>query len=185
MHEPATIGRGGRATLRDPACRSGSLAGGLALGVGIAAALTVAAWTVLGAAPVAPRDVALVIPTGRPRGSRPARRAGCPPELRLTEGDRLVIVNQDVEPHVIGGWQVSPGATFTVVADGPASSACSPARSTRRAAWGSSSGARPSPALGVLLTLLVGVPVGLLLAVGWTAMRSLDPEPAPDPTRAR
>ena len=36
-------------------------------------------------------------------------------------------------------------------------------------------GARPSPALGVLLTLLIGIPVGLLLAVGWTALRALDP----------
>jgi hypothetical protein len=44
-------------------------------------------------------------------------------------------------------------------------------------------GARPSPALGVLVTLLIGVPVGLLLAVGWTAMRALDgPEPPATPT---
>jgi hypothetical protein len=166
---------GWRATLRDGLSWR-AIAGGLVLGVGLAAALTLAAWTVLGAAPVAPRDVALVIPAGTAARVAAGEASGLPLELRLTEGDRLVITNQDVQPHVIGGWRVAPGATLTVIADAPASSlfACSIHPSGQ---LGFVVGARPSPALGVLLTLLIGVPVGLLLAVGWTAMRALDPGP--------
>ena len=76
---------------------------------------------------------------------------------------------------MIGGWQVAPGATFTVIADGPANSlfACTIHPSGN---LGFVVGARPSPALAVLLTLLVGIPVGLLLAVGWAAMRGAGPD---------
>lgn len=154
-----------------------ALAGGLVLGLGLAAALTMAAWSVLGATPIAPRDVALVIPAGTADRVAAGEASGLPPELRLTEGDRLVIVNEDVAAHVIGGWRVAPGTTFTVIADGPASSvfACTIHPSGN---LGFVVGARPSPALAVLLTLLVGIPVGLLLAAGWAAMRGLDASPA-------
>jgi hypothetical protein len=63
--EPARQHRGAhpgwRGALRDGLSLR-ALAGGLVLGVGLAAALTLATWSLLGAPPVAPRDVALVIP---------------------------------------------------------------------------------------------------------------------------
>jgi hypothetical protein len=181
--EPARQHRGAhpgwRGALRDGLSLR-ALAGGLVLGVGLAAALTLATWSLLGAPPVAPRDVALVIPAGTAARVAAGEASGLPTELRLTEGDRLVISNGDAEAHVIGGWRVAPGATFTVIADAPASSlfACSIHPSGQ---LGFVVGARPSAALGVLLTLLVGVPVGLLLAAGWTAMRALEPPEPPEP----
>ena len=150
------------------------VAASLLLGFLLGTILTVAAWTAFGAQQVGPpRDVQLVIPAGTADAIAAGGPTVIPSEIRLTEGDRLVIANQDAVDHTIGGWQVAPGMVLTVLADVPATSvfACTIHPS---GSLGIYIAARPGLVEGIFITILVSVPIGLVLAAGWTVFRLLD-----------
>jgi hypothetical protein len=169
---PATEG-GWRAVVRERVSLR-VVAASLVLGFVIGALLTAVAWTAFGAEPVGPpRDVQLVIPAGTAEQINAGGPTVIPSQIRLIEGDRLVLVNQDVVDHTIGGWQVASGMTLTILADVPATSifTCTIHPSGN---LGLVVSARPGLAEAIVLTILVSVPIGLVLAAGWTVFRMLD-----------
>ena len=97
------------------------IAASLALGFMLGTLLTAAAWTAFGAEQVGPpRDVQLVIPVGTAAEIARGGPTVIPSEIRLTEGDRLIIANQDLVDHTIGGGHVAAGMTLTILAALPA-----------------------------------------------------------------
>jgi hypothetical protein len=150
------------------------VAASLALGFVLGGLLTTAAWTAFGSEQVGvPKDVSLVIPNGTAAAIRAGGPATLPSQITLVEGDRLVISNQDVVDHTIGGWQVAAGMVLTIVADVPATNifACTIHPS---GALGIIIQARPGLIEAIFVTILVSVPIGLVLAAGWTVFRMLD-----------
>lgn len=146
----------------------------LALGFVLGGLLTTAAWTAFGAEQVGPpKDVSLVIPAGTAASIKAGGPAKIPSQITLVEGDRLVISNQDVADHTIGGWQVAAGMVLTIVADVPAANifTCTIHPS---GSLGIIIQARPGLAEALFVTILVSVPIGLVLAAGWTVFRMLD-----------
>lgn len=169
---PATAG-GWRVVVRERVSLRVVLAS-LALGFVLGTLLTATAWVAFGAEQVGPpRDVQLVIPSGTAAEIAKGGPTVIPSEIRLTEGDRLVIANQDVVDHTIGGWQVAAGMTLTILADVPATSifACTIHPSGN---LGLIIQARPGLAEAIFVTFLVSIPIGLVLAAGWTVFRMLD-----------
>jgi hypothetical protein len=150
------------------------LAASIVLGFVLGTFLTAVAWTTFGVEEVGPpKDVLLTVPMGTAAEIAAGRPGAIPSEIRMVSGDRLVIRNDDVVAHTLGGWTVEPGMVLTVVTDAPAANvfACT---------------IHPSGSLGLIVTplpglidailviIMVSVPIGLVLAAGWTVFRMLD-----------
>lgn len=153
------------------------LAGSLASGFVLGAILVAVAWTAFGAEVVAPpRDVQLTIPAGTAALIATGKPSAIPSQISLTQGDRLILVNQDVVTHTIGGWSVKPGMSLTIAADSPVASvfACTIHKS---GSLGLIVTPRPGLVDGILITILVSVPIGLVLFAGATVFRSLELDP--------
>jgi len=151
------------------------LGASLVLGFLIGILLTVAAWTSFGVDQLAPpKDVVLTIPNGTAAeiaaGLRPT---AIPSEIRLVSGDRLVLDNQDVSVHTLGGWTVSPGQSLTIVAEAAAVNvfACTIHPS---GSLGLIITPRPGLIDAILVIIMISVPIGLVLFAGWTVFRMLD-----------
>jgi hypothetical protein len=152
---------------------AGSLVSGFILG----AVLVAVAWTAFGAEVVSPpRDVQLVIPRGTAALLAAGRPTAIPAQISLVAGDTLVLINEDVVTHTLGGWSVSPGSSLRILTDSPVASvfACSIHKS---GSLGLIVTPRPGLVDGILLTILVSVPIGLVLFAGATVFRNLDMEP--------
>jgi hypothetical protein len=150
------------------------LAASLVLGFLIGTLLTVVAWTSFGVDQVAPpKDVELVIPRGTAEDIALGRPARLPSEVRLVSGDRLVLENQDIVVHTLGGWQVNPGQSLTIVAEAAAANvfACTIHPS---GTLGLIITARPGLIDAILVVIMASVPIGLVLFAGWTVFRMLD-----------
>jgi mono/diheme cytochrome c family protein len=77
-------------------------------------ALVAAAWALLGGTFASPQDLTIVIPPGTAERIEAGEgESPIPQEIVLTAGDRLVLVNQDLEAHRIGGLLVAAGATVS------------------------------------------------------------------------
>jgi len=150
------------------------LAGSLALGFLLGTLLTVVAWTSFGVDQVAPpKDVSLVIPRGTADDIAAGRPASLPSEVRLVSGDRLVLDNQDIVVHTLGGWQVNPGQALTIVAEAAAVNvfACTIHPS---GSLGLIVTPRPGLIDAILVVFMVSIPISLVLFAGWTVFRMLD-----------
>jgi hypothetical protein len=144
------------------------------LGFLIGTLLTVVAWTSFGVDQVAPpKDVSLVIPRGTAEDIALGRPARLPSEVRLVSGDRLVLENQDIVVHTLGGWQVNPGQSLTIVAEAAAANvfACTIHPS---GTLGLIITARPGLIDAILVVFMASIPIGLVLFAGWTVFRMLD-----------
>jgi hypothetical protein len=153
------------------------LAASLVSGFVLGAVLVAVAWTSFGADVVAPpRDVQLTIPQGTAALIAAGKPSAIPSQISLTQGDRLVLVNEDVVTHTIGGWTVNPGMSLTILADSPVASvfACTIHRS---GSLGLIVTPRPGLVDGILITILVSVPIGLVLFAGATVFRNLELDP--------
>jgi hypothetical protein len=151
----------------------GSLVAGFVLG----AILVAVAWTAFGAEQTAPpRDVQLTIPSGTAALIAAGKPSAIPSQIQLTQGDRLILVNEDVITHSVGGWSVPAGTSLTILADSPITNvfACTIHKSGSLAII-----VTPRPGLvdGILITILVSVPIGLVLFAAATVFRNLDLEP--------
>jgi hypothetical protein len=136
--------------------------------------LVAVAWTSFGVDQVAPpKDVMLVIPSGTAADIAAGRPAKLPGEIRLVAGDRLVLENQDVVVHTLGGWQVSPGQVLTIVAEAAAANvfACTIHPS---GSLGLIITPRPGLIDAILVVIMVSIPISLVLFAGWTVYRMLD-----------
>ncbi len=150
------------------------LAGSLVLGFTLGTLLTVVAWTSFGVDQVAPpKDVSLVIPRGTADDIAAGRPASLPSEVRLVSGDRLVLDNQDIVVHTLGGWQVNPGQALTIVAEAAAVNvfACTIHPS---GSLGLIVTPRPGLIDAILVVFMVSIPISLVLFAGWTVFRMLD-----------
>lgn len=152
----------------------------LVLGTILGSLLVVVAWMSFGVADLGPpKDVVLTIPKGTAADIAAGRPTKTPAEIRLVSGDKLVLDNQDVARHTIGGWTIEAGQTMTVVAESVAANvfACTIHPS---GSLGLIVTARPGVIDAILVTLMVSVPISLVLFAGWTVFRMLetdDPEP--------
>ena len=150
------------------------LAGSLVLGFLLGTLLTVVAWTSFGVDQVArPKDVTLLIPRGTADDIAAGRPARLPSEVRLVSGDRLVLENQDIVVHTLGGWQVNPGQVLTIVAEAAAVNvfACTIHPS---GSLGLIITPRPGLIDAILVIIMVSIPISLVLFAGWTVFRMLD-----------
>ncbi len=153
------------------------LAGSLLTGFVMGALLVIVAWIAFGADLMAPpRDVQLVIPRGTAALLAAGQPSALPAQVILNQDDRLIISNQDVVTHTLGSWLIKPGQSITVDATSPIASVftCSIHRS---GSFGIIVQARPGLVDGILITILVSVPIGLVLFAGATVFRSLDMDP--------
>jgi hypothetical protein len=153
------------------------LAGSLAAGFAMGAVLVSVAWITFGADLMAPpRDVRLVIPRGTAALLAAGQPSALPSQVILDQDDHLIISNLDVATHTLGSWVIQPGQSITIDATSPIASVftCSIHRS---GSFGIIVQARPGLVDGILITLLVSVPIGLVLFAGATVFRSLDMEP--------
>jgi hypothetical protein len=154
-----------------------TLAGSLLAGLVMGAILVAVAWSTFGADLMAPpRDVQLVIPRGTAALLAAGQPSSLPAQIVLDQDDRLIISNQDVVTHTLGSWVIPSGGSITVDADSPIASVftCSIHRS---GSFGIIVQARPGLVDGILITLLVAGPIGMVLFAGATVFRSLDTEP--------
>ncbi len=138
------------------------------------------AWATFAAEQVGPpRDVRLVIPAGTSVLLAAGKPSAIPSEIHLVSGDRLVLINQDIVTHSIGGWSVEPAMTLTITTDAPAANifACSIHGS---GSLGIIVTARPGLVDAIIITLLVSLPLALVLAAGATVFRNLDMGPEYD-----
>jgi hypothetical protein len=150
------------------------LAGSLVLGFLLGSLLVAVAWFSFGVDQVAPpKDVNLVIPRGTADDIAAGLPASLPSEVRLIAGDRLVLDNQDVVVHTLGGWQVSPGQVLTIVAEAAAANvfACTIHPS---GSLGLIITPRPGLIDAILVVIMVSIPISLVLFAGWTVFRMLD-----------
>ncbi len=176
----ATIGPVGPRRLRDrlPAWFSWqTLVASLTAGFVMGAVLVAVAWISFGADLMAPpRDVRLVIPRGTAALLAAGQPSALPAQVILNQDDRLIVINQDVATHTLGSWIIAPGASITVDATTPVASvfACSIHRS---GSFGIIVQSRPGLVDGILITILVSVPIGLVLFAGATVFRNLDMDP--------
>lgn len=153
------------------------LGGSLAAGFAMGSVLVLVAWVAFGADLMAPpRDVQLVIPRGTAALLAAGQASALPAQVILDQDDRLIISNQDVATHTLGSWVIKPGQSITIDATSPIASVftCSIHRS---GSFGIIVQARPGLLDGILITLLVSVPIGLVLFAGATVFRSLDMDP--------
>lgn len=151
----------------------GSLVSGFVMGT----ILVAVAWTAFGAELVSPpRDVQLTIPRGTAALIAAGQSTAIPSQIQLVQGDRLILVNDDVVTQTFGGWSIKPGASITILADSPIASVftCSIHKS---GSVGLIVTPRPGLVDGILITLLVSVPIGLVLFAGATVFRNLDMDP--------
>lgn len=154
-----------------------ALLGSLVAGFVLGAILVSVAWTAFGAQQVAPpRSVELTIPLGTAELIKAGKPTVIPAQIQLTQGDRLVLINDDVATHSVGGWSVSPGMSLTIMADSPVTSvfAC-----TIHSSGSLAIVVTPRPGLteGILITILVSVPMSLVLFAGVSVFRNLDMGP--------
>jgi hypothetical protein len=150
------------------------LAASLVLGFILGTLLTAVAWTSFGVDQVAPpKDVQLVIPLGTAADIAAGRPARLPSQVTLVSGDRLVLENEDVVVHTLGGWQINPGQILTIVADAPATDvfACTIHPS---GSLGLVITPRPGLIDAILIVIMVSIPISLVLFAGWTVFRMLD-----------
>jgi hypothetical protein len=150
------------------------LGASLVLGFMIGTLLTAVAWTSFGVDQVAPpKDVTLTIPLGTAADIAAGRPASLPSEVRLISGDRLVLDNQDLVVHTLGGWQVNPGQSLTILAEAAAANvfACTIHPS---GTLGLIITPRPGLIDAILVVIMVSVPISLVLFAGWTVFRMLD-----------
>lgn len=153
------------------------LAGSFLSGFAIGAVLVAVAWTAFGAEQVGPpRDVQLTIPRGTAALIAAGKPSAIPSQIQLTQGDRLVLVNDDVVTHTLGGWSVLAGTSLTILADSPITSvfACSIHKS---GSLGLIVTPRPGLVDGILITILASVPISLVLFAGATVFHNLDMDP--------
>jgi len=153
------------------------LFGSLAVGVVLGAILVAVAWTAFGAEQMAPpRDVQLTIPSGTAALIAVGKPSAIPSQIQLNQGDRLILVNEDVVTHTLGGWSVNSGTSLTIVTQSAITNvfACSIHQSGSLAIIVNP---RPSLVDGILLAFLVGVPIGLVLFAAASVFRNLDLEP--------
>jgi hypothetical protein len=151
----------------------GSLVAGFVLG----ALLVAVAFTAFGAQITSPpRDVQLTIPSGTAALLASGQPSAIPAQIQLTQGDRLILANEDVVTHSVGGWSVPAGQSLTIYADSPITNvfACTIHKSGSLAII-----VTPRPGLidGILITILVSVPIGLVLFAGASVFRNLDMGP--------
>lgn len=153
------------------------LLGSFVAGFVMGAVLVAVAWTAFGAEQVgAPRDVQLTIPRGTASLIAAGQPSSIPSQISLVQGDRLILANEDVVTHSVGGWSVEPGMRLTVLADSPVTNvfACTIHKSGSLAVI-----VTPRPGLvdGILITFLVAVPISLVLFAGASVFRNLDTDP--------
>jgi hypothetical protein len=154
-----------------------TLLGSLLTGFAMGTVLVVVAWTSFGADLMAPpRDVQLVIPRGTAALMAAKQATDLPSQVILNQDDRLIIVNHDVATHKLGSWAIGPGTSITIDATSPIASVftCTIHKSGN---FGIIVQARPGLLDGILITILVSVPIGLVLFAGATVFRNLDTEP--------
>lgn len=148
----------------------------LSIGAGVAlgAFLAGASWMALSEGPVrAPELVLVTIPAGTAEliaAGAPA--PGIPKDVRLVAGDTLVLRNDDVASHTIGGTTVAPGATLRVpvaAADG-GTFLC-----TFHPSGSIGLDVRERPDLGSTLpaVVLLGLPIGLVIGAVSRVMAGL------------
>ncbi len=151
----------------------------LVLGFLLGTLLVVVAWNSFGVAELAPpKDVVLTIPAGTAAAIKAGLPTKTPSEVRLISGDKLVLDNQDVVAHTIGGWTIQPGTVLTVLAETAAVNVFS-CTIHPSGSLGLLITARPGLIDAILVTFLVSVPISLVLFAGWTVFRMLetdDPE---------
>jgi hypothetical protein len=153
------------------------LFGSLGAGFFLGALLVAVAWTAFGAEQTSPpRDVQLTIPAGTASLIAAGKPSAIPSQIQLTQGDRLILANEDAVTHSVGGWSVNAGQSLTILADSPIASvfACTIHKSGSLAII-----VTPRPGLvdGILITILVSVPIGLVLFAGASVFRNLDMGP--------
>src|SRR5574341_1125436 len=91
----------------------------LAAGVGLAGFISAASWAALTDGPLRdPQSVEVRIPEGTAGAiQRGAAVSVIPANLRLVQGDRLVLRNEDSVAHRVGNYSVGPGTTLTLPLD--------------------------------------------------------------------
>ncbi len=157
----------------------------MAAGLALAGFISAAAWVALSDGPLrAPESVEIVIPQGTAAAiERGSTVSAIPRNLRLVEGDTLVIQNQDVVAHQIGSYSVSPGTTLSV----PLARASTATLLCSFHPQGSI-GLDVRPHTSVLLvlwpTLIIGLPLGLVSGGVLAVTRRLDAAEAVDAQRA-
>ena len=173
MFVPPSVGR---QVLRFAFCKGSWLwlacmAGGLAL----AGFISAAAWVALSDGPLrAPDSVEIVIPEGTAAAiERGAAVSAIPRNLRLVEGDTLVLRNQDVVPHQIGSYSVGPGTTLSVPLAN-ASSATLLCSFHPQGSIGLDVRPHTSALLVLWPTLIIGIPLGLVSGGVLAVTRRLD-----------
>jgi len=150
-----------------------SLAGGLGIGV----VLVLASWLAFrGVAEDPGERVTVAIPPGTAAALEEGTEDAVTASVRVSEGDTLVVVNMDSVPHQIGISTLAPGAALEVpITSGDAGShhsSFNPGGTfTIEVENGS---ALPWMALG---SVLVGLPLGLVIAAVWIVARRLEDAP--------
>ena len=150
-----------------------SLAGGLGIGV----VLVLASWLAFqGMAENSGERVTVAIPPGTAAALEEGTEDTITSSVRVSEGDTLVVVNMDSVPHQVGISTLAPGAALEVpIAGGDAGSYHS---SFHAGGTFSIEVDRRSDFLWMaLVSVLVGLPLGLVIAVVWIIARRLEDAP--------
>ena len=148
----------------------------LSLGSGIvlAGALSFASWLILSGGPTrAAEEIEVVIPAG----TAARVQAGAPPpsipdKLTLIQGDTLVLRNQDSVEHRLGPYRVAAGDTLQAPLGQTGSQRFS-CTFHPGGVIGLAVGGRSSPLAILWPTFLLGLPLGIVLAVVWTVFSRL------------
>jgi len=147
----------------------------LAAGIGLAGFISAASWVALSDGPLRdPESVLVRIPAGTAEAIESgAAVSAIPANLRLVQGDRLVLRNEDLVPHSAGNYSVGPGTTLTLPLDRGSSGSlfCSfhPQGSIALDVR-----PRTSPLMILWPTLMIGLPLGLVSAGVLDVTRRLD-----------
>jgi len=150
-----------------------SLAGGLGIGV----VLVLASWLAFqGVAEDPGERVTVAIPPGTAAALEEGTEDAVTSSVRVSEGDTLVVLNMDSVPHQVGISTLAPGAALEV-----------PITGGDAGAYHSSFHAGGTFTIEVdrwsdflwmaVVSVLVGLPLGLAIAVVWTVARRLEGAP--------
>ena len=147
----------------------------MAAGIGLAGFISTAAWIALSDGPLRdPENVEVRIPAGTAEAiERGAAVSPIPANLRFVQGDSLVLRNEDSVPHTVGSYSVGPGTTLTLPL-GRASSSSLLCSFHPQGSIALDVRPRTSPLMVLWPTLIIGIPLGIVLAVVVEVTRRLD-----------
>jgi hypothetical protein len=147
----------------------------LAAGAGVAGSISAAAWFALSDGPArSPQVVELVIPAGTAqRVAEGAAPPAIPRDLTFVQGDTLLVVNQDGARHRLGSLTVDAGSELRLPLE-TASSGTFLCTFHPQGSIGLIVKPRTNPLMLLWPTLLLGLPIGAVLAVVTHVLSRLD-----------